>query len=315
MKYQVSLSLILMVILLTLQAARSNEGIYGEDDRLEIENVADIKTQGMARATAAMIPLLRLSESLLDSDRTKISTTTLADTFGSSTPLCPGEPFANLPKAALCTGFLIKDNLLVTAGHCIRTELDCAEQAWVFDFNGATLAQTSERSVPSENVFTCKKIVRQVLERGSWYEEGNMDYAVIELNHKVRNRNPLKIRQSGSIQVGTPLVAIGHPSGLPTMITTGFVRDISQPEYFQTNLDTYGGNSGSPVINSLTGVVEGILVRGGDDYELNSKDHCVANVRSAENGGPGESVTRITAISDLVSKSRRGTRFRIRSTR
>ncbi len=311
MKYQISLSLILVVILLSLQAAHSADGIYGEDDRLEIEKVSDSKIKEMARSTAAMIPVVDLSLSNIDSKRVKIKTRAYGESYG----LCSEERFYDLPMAALCTGFLVSDNLLVTAGHCVQNETDCSEQAWVFDFNVETLGEKKEHSVPEKNVYSCKKIVKQALERGFWYDEGNMDYALIELDRKVPGRKALPVRQTGSIAMGTSLLTIGHPSGLPTIITTGVVRDTSALEYFRTNLDTYGGNSGSPVIDAQTGVVEGILVRGGRDYQYDSGNQCVINVRNSETGASGESVTRITAISDLIPKSPLERRFRSRSRR
>jgi V8-like Glu-specific endopeptidase len=311
MNRSIFLSLILVIIFLSLQAAHSEDGIYGEDDRVQIENVSDAKIKEMSRATAAMIPLSDLSASGFDLDRIKIKTKAYGESYG----LCSQERFYDLPMAALCTGFLVSDQLLVTAGHCIQNVTDCAEQSWVFDFNVETLTQKTEHSVPSKNIYSCKKIVRQVLERGAWFNEGEMDYAVIELDRKVSGRKPLHVRRTGSVLSGTPLVTIGHPSGLPTIITNGVVRDTSAIEYFKTNLDTYGGNSGSPVINAQTGLVEGILVRGGDDYQYDSKDRCVVNVRNSETGGPGESVTKISVISDLLPKSTLERRFRNRSRR
>ena len=46
---------------------------------------------------------------------------------------------------------------------------------------------------------------------------------------------------------------------------------MNQPtdDTFMTNLDTFGGNSGSPVYNAKTHKVEGILVRGERDYVPN----------------------------------------------
>jgi len=38
------------------------------------------------------------------------------------------------------------------------------------------------------------------------------------------------------------------------------------PIFFDANLDTFGGNSGSPVFDARTNAVVGILVRGADDY-------------------------------------------------
>ena len=51
------------------------------------------------------------------------------------------------------------------------------------------------------------------------------------------------------LSLDTPLVVIGHPSGLPTKIADGaWVRNNESEYYFVTNLDTFGGNSGSAVL-------------------------------------------------------------------
>ena len=61
----------------------------------------------------------------------------------------------------------------------------------------------------------------------------------------------LPIRREGAPSVGTPLVVSGHPAGIPLKIAGGAtVRSSQHPEYFDANLDTYGGNSGSPVSRS-----------------------------------------------------------------
>ncbi len=70
------------------------------------------------------------------------------------------------------------------------------------------------------------------------------------------------------------LVVIGRPSGLPTKVADGAqVRSVNDV-FLVANLDTYGGNSGSAVFNAVTGVVEGILVRGDTDYVYNAQLGC-----------------------------------------
>src|SRR5690606_11297122 len=74
---------------------------------------------------------------------------------------------------------------------------------------------------------------------------------------------PLEIRRDGFPGVGTPVGMIGHPSGLPMKIAFGSTTVIKkdfQSTFFEANLDAYGGNSGSPVFNQTTGIVEGIQV-------------------------------------------------------
>ena len=63
------------------------------------------------------------------------------------------------------------------------------------------------------------------------------------------------------------MYVIGHPVGLPTKFADGAnVRNNNNTSFFVCNLDTYGGNSGSPVFNSSTHELEGILVRGETDF-------------------------------------------------
>ncbi len=54
------------------------------------------------------------------------------------------------------------------------------------------------------------------------------------------------------------------------------MRSNRRREFFVANLDTYGGNSGSPVVDARTYVVEGILVRGEDDFVQN--DGCYVSL-------------------------------------
>jgi V8-like Glu-specific endopeptidase len=125
------------------------------------------------------------------------------------------------------------------------------------------------------------------------------DYAFIELDRKVNDRQPLKVRKTGKISKGASLVVIGHPTGLPTKIADGANVRTLQGKFFVANLDTFGGNSGSAVFNAETEEVEGILVRGETDYVYNSSLGCqVPNVCSND-ACRGEDVTYITNVEGL----------------
>jgi hypothetical protein len=83
----------------------------------------------------------------------------------------------------------------------------------------------------------------------------------------VAGRRPLAVRSAGRVAKGQPLFVIGHPNGLPTKFADGAqVRGNAHKDFFVANLDTYGGNSGSPVFNAVSLEVEGILVRGENDF-------------------------------------------------
>ena len=90
------------------------------------------------------------------------------------------------------------------------------------------------------------------------------------------------------------VTVVGYPMGLPVKIAAnGQVRSL-ESSFFVANLDTYGGNSGSPVFNTLALVnghlvVEGILVRGEDDF-LAISSPCRISKRCPVHGCRGEDV-------------------------
>lgn len=260
--------------------------IYGEDNRVDVFESTNSAYVELAKSTAAMISGSNLKR--LNTDETEINDTTLQ-----GRGICSHERFAKQITAANCSGFLVAPNVLVTAGHCIRSEADCRSWKWVFDFK-VDYAEQGKVTVSNNSVYSCKKIISQTLSSVT-----KDDYAVIELDRKVTDRQPLKFRKTGKIRTGEPLVVIGHPTGLPTKIADGSnVRSLAS-KYFVANLDTYGGNSGSAVFNAKTHEVEGILVRGDTDYVYSSTYGCqVSNVCKNE-GCRGEDVTYITNIDAL----------------
>jgi hypothetical protein len=79
------------------------------------------------------------------------------------------------------------------------------------------------------------------------------DYALIRLDRMVVNHRIAHIRESGKINDGQAVHVIGHPKGLPLKFAGGaVVRENRYQAFFIANLDTYRGNSGSPVFNSTT---------------------------------------------------------------
>jgi V8-like Glu-specific endopeptidase len=240
----------LLLIALTVSASvmANDKVIYGEDNRLDVFESTNDMHKTLARSTAAMIP----SSSL----RSAGNITHVSGPSMQSRGMCSSERFSQQATAAMCSGFLVGDKYLVTAGHCITSEADCRSNKWVFDYKVDSADQLNV-SVPSTSVYSCKRIISRSLDQVS-----QDDYAFIELDRAVTDRAPLEFRKEGQIAQGEEILVIGHPTGLPTKITDGANVRSLRGKYFVANLDTYGGNSGSAVFNARTGVVEGILVRG-----------------------------------------------------
>jgi hypothetical protein len=141
------------------------------------------------------------------------------------------------------------------------------------------------------------------------------DWALIRLTRAVVGRSPVAFRTAGKIAAAQKLFVIGHPCGLPQKYAPGAsVRDNTPSAFFVANLDTYGGNSGSPVFNATNNQVEGILVRGENDFVKSGS--CFVSLVCPTSGCRGEDVTRTSEWAAKVpkpkSKSKGTTRGRRR---
>jgi len=271
----------------TDDAGFSQKVVYGEDDRIDVFEIIDPVWRQMASSTVALMDSSRLTK---NSDGFDIRTESYADRYG----LCTSEPFYEQSTAAFCSGSLIGDDIIVTAGHCISTTRDCSTTKFVFGFAYENKNEAPE-SAKADDVYSCKEIIHSEVDRFS-----GSDFALIRLDRKVVGREPLEVRDSGTVGDNSRLTVIGHPAGLPTKLADGAqVRNNLNADFIVANLDTYGGNSGSAVFNSRTKRVEGILVRGETDYTYSGG--CRLSNVCDDDGCRGEDVTRIGKIFDHVS--------------
>ena len=203
----------------------STKAIYGQDDRYEVEDVKD-QFKTLAKSTLAQI-----DKSELDKDFNILSTT-----IGEGLDLCPNEKFYDQFMTASCTGFLVSPRMVITAGHCMQIG-DCKNKYWVFDFI------KDKTQFDPDSVYKCSKVIRRVED-----DANRMDYALIELDRDVIDRKFLQMRSHGKIQMGESLVIAGHPSGIPLKVASNAsVIANDDKDHFYTNLDTFSGNSGSPI--------------------------------------------------------------------
>ncbi len=263
------------------------EVIYGDDDRRDLFD-SDVSPRMFeaAQATAALVR----KETVQNTDGVcKLP----AQTYGDTMNLCQDEPFREQPNPAFCSGFLVGADVFVTAGHCITSDTDCESTLLVFGF-GYSSRDKDILNVPEDDVYSCKSIISRAQDA-----ETKSDYAVLRLDRRVAGRTPLQFRKSGQIEQGADVTVIGHPSGLPTKVSAGAkVRTNDNPVFFVANLDTYGGNSGSAVVDSATGLVEGILVRGENDFV--SDGDCRKSNRCLNDACRGEDVTRTSQFAPHV---------------
>lgn len=249
--------------------------IYGDDDRLDYYQIPDETTLKQADATVALVRSASL-------EPLGAWTTLKTSPFGTTMGLCPSEPFYSQETLAFCSGSLVAPDIVLTAGHCLRTLQTCESTKFVFGFRvGDPL--TLPRQVPSEHVFSCKQLIHSVAD-----PQGE-DFALVRLDRAVTHVRPLGYRTEGRLNVGDALTVMGHPSGLPLKIAGGASVRTMKEQFLIANLDTYGGNSGSAVFNSQTGLIEGVLVRGEMDYIY--QNGCRISNRCSPDACRGEDVT------------------------
>ena len=265
----------LLFTLLLIQASLlygtiQSKAIYGDDDRFEAINHPNQHLVEQSRSVAAMVHAnkLILSETpgIIDFKKS-----TLDEVMKNG--LCPGERYAEQYSLATCSGFLIASDTILTAGHCVENEKDCVRYKWIFDFDNHS------EYFSQDNVYSCKKVIKQALvERRRTLK----DYSIVQLDRSVIGRTPLDFNRTGLLKSAQPLAVIGHPMGLPLEIASNgksqkwnddekkhFLSNIFKRFwFFRASVDSFAGNSGSPVINTQTQLVEGILIKGAPDYTL-----------------------------------------------
>jgi V8-like Glu-specific endopeptidase len=260
--------------------------IYGQDDRLDMYQVTDAMHRELADSTVVLMRRSSIQQNA--SGELAIS----APRWGTARNMCSNERFADQPSGGFCSGSLIAPNIMLTAGHCITSESACASTSFVFGY-AVNREGLYPRTTVSNQVYNCASIIRRE-QVGS-----GADYALIRLDRAVQNHASLRIaNRTTQMEApnGTGLIMIGHPAGLPTKVEAGGrIRSNSPSGFFVATTDSYGGNSGSAVFNAVTGEIEGVLVRGEQDYVSTSAGCSVSKV-CAEGACRGEDVTKVSAF-------------------
>lgn len=285
------------LFLLALAAPTASfAAIYGSDNRQDIS--AWVALRPMAKAVGVAV-----GKNLLVPNSDGTLRLEIVDQMRDW--LCRDERFSDQTSLGFCTGFLISDRLLLTAGHCgLPTGSSsnpqhplCTDIAWILDYNMFSDAQNNPSRISKEMVFGCKRLVRaETMEKDSQGNSG-ADFAILELDRPVpKSIRPFTLSKS-TAAVGASVFALGHPSGMPLKHSgISRVMGTKAKSYFEVNLDTQSGNSGGPVLNSKNEVV-GILVSGHSvDYVEDFNMKCQRPNRCNSSGnacteGPPKGIT------------------------
>lgn len=251
-------------------AQSNHQLIYGQDDRMEITLVTNQCVARQASAVAGQI----WNRQLIPSQRKKGSFNFVKESLASSYPFCDDERFIEQNTLPRCTGFHLGKNILLTAGHCLAGEgyysdpqSICDQTSWVFTYD------EQKTSFHSKEIHPCLEVLE-------YSDDPSRDYALIRIGGP-------KIKKKLSPSYAPPTLdqevfAIGHGSFLPKKIYGGASIKSFDGTLILTNLDTYAGNSGSPVFLKENNRVMGILTGGSTDYEYDQDRNCLMSKRLSD---------------------------------
>lgn len=273
-----------------IQALRDRQLlVYGVDNR---KDYFEIESAGAKRNADSVVALFDASDVTdLGDGTSRLKVKRFKDAYR----LCDSERFAAQPCGAFCSGVLIAPDIVASAGHCVDPDYlgSVEEIRFVFGFR-VTALDTATVVVPNQNVYAGKEIIHHRLTTFA------TDWALIRLDRAVVNGRVAKLRPDGRIEADATIYVIGHPCGLPVKYAPGAkVTKNTAQSFFTANLDTYGGNSGSPVFNA-NHEVEGLLVRGKTDFVR--RGNCRVSVVVPTSGPGGEDVTRISEVRPFIPK-------------
>ena len=283
----------LAVLFIPAVSFAENRAIYGNDDRADFyQTTADRKI--LADSVVSFWKNNQVENKGSMSELT-------VSIFGQAYNLCDGQRYEKQYMGAFCSGSLVGEDLVLTAAHCVKTEDACKNTKLVFGFKVSEEGQPGVYDIPSSDVYSCSKIEAKFYHKtdtitGVQGQNAGSDYAVIRLDRKVKNHKPLAVNFGPQMKNGEGIFVIGYPVGIPLKVADGAkIRRNDMAAYYSTDLDTFGGNSGSPVFNARTNLIEGILVRGGTDF-VRTPEGCRAYSVVGQNEGRGEDVTKISEV-------------------
>lgn len=266
--------------------------LIGKDDRLNY-----YKANAREQAASKSVSVIVNTSDLLETDD--------PETYNlpsSPVGLCTSERFNSEPAPGNCSGFRVGSDLIATAGHCIKSKVQCSRSSFVFGFAMTDANDKPHKGIKKSDVYSCKSIID-----GELNGPDQSDWRVVRVDRKMSENIPkVEVRKNGKIDTGDQITVIGHPMGLPLKVTPGGTVRAHRSSYFVANPDTYGGNSGSPVFNSQElkngrNLVEGILVRGEDDFI--QFEPCMKSKRCEEHGCRGEDITYASEFISAISQN------------
>jgi len=257
--------------------------IYGENSVTELDQIHDVKVQKVAKAVAGVFTYYRSIQNTID--LLYKNPRNLTDKM-----TCEDELFTNQPLEPVATAFLIAPDKVMTVGHALSS---CSKVFFVFNYEWDSLANKL-KPITSQDVYGCDHI-----EQLSY---SKIDFAIIQLDRRVEGIEPLELDFKTSIQEKDKIFTVGHPLQLPKKYADGLIRSTTglNGNYYKAEIDTFRGNSGSPVFSKESFQVIGIVKDGEYDFTLDEDKFCNYFKRCPTGTCRGEDITRMDKIKSFL---------------
>lgn len=208
----------------------------------------------------------------------------ISQSLGEKLNLCKDEAFYSQPSIGVGTAFIFDQKSMLTALHVLERPL----KFYVVVFNYKIISKNGvvNAFVAEDDIYYPQQIIRK-----------NDEVDIVEFSvDRNFNRPVLQWANSKNIdEENSEVYTIGFPSGLPMKIAlNASILENDHPFYYYTSLDSFQGNSGSPVFHFNTHKVIGVLVSGELDYRFNG--NCNESPVCSYPYCKGEKVIRIEEI-------------------
>ncbi|MDO8803881.1 MAG: serine protease [Elusimicrobiota bacterium] len=250
----------------------ASKSIYGENSMHEYYQVPD-QLKKMADSTVAFVKKSNLYFDPVE----KIYKIKNTIKISEAEYLEESENFSSQSRLSNCSGAYLGKGLVMTAGHCVSEDPKDSSYfenlfmvfGWKYDKEGAP-----SQVFPADAVYSIKKVETRALEGSTGDMKSRRDFALVSMERDPSDRQPLTLETEQTPKIGQKVFTIGYPLGLAVKINDPDQAQIYAVEknYFYTNIDAFGGNSGGPAFESATNKIVGILITAvGTEfsYELN----------------------------------------------